>query len=559
MNAAIHYSAEAYDTSKPKLMGRHAAGEGFLRGYARHAGADALICYAKTKHDFADFEARVARLAGGPRSCRWIPHERSEELAAAGCLYFPAPGLGALAWQRRHFGARAYSLCGVTHTTASEGVMDGIGEMLLAPLQSWDAVICTSRVVKATIEHVHAQWGAYLESKLGGRARAPLQLPIIPLGVECDEFDATAMTEKLRNDLRKKFGIGKDDVAVLFVGRLSYHAKAHPMPMYLGLEAAAKRTGKRIHLIQAGWFANDPIQQEFVAGAKAFCPSVRALFLDGRTPEVRNRIWFSADIFTSLPDNIQETFGLTPIEAMAAGLPAIVSDWDGYRDTVRNGIEGILVPTFMPPPRAGEALAYRHAAGLDNYDHYVGYASQCVGVDVAAAAEAYTALVGDAALRKRMGAAARARAKANYDWRVVVAAYRALWDELAARRAKDAETGPRPGGAPVQPLRDDPFSVFAGYASAAILPGTMVAAAPGAEAEIVHVRAAAMNDFAADFLAPAAEIDRLLARISAEGPISVAALYGGASDDERARIARSLAWLGKMGLVRLIGLGLRSP
>ena len=36
MNAALHYTVEAFDTSGPKLMGRHAAGEGFLRGYARH-------------------------------------------------------------------------------------------------------------------------------------------------------------------------------------------------------------------------------------------------------------------------------------------------------------------------------------------------------------------------------------------------------------------------------------------------------------------------------------------------------------------------------------------
>jgi hypothetical protein len=46
-------------------------------------------------------------------------------------------------------------------------------------------------------------------------------------------------------------------------------------------------------------------------------------------------------------DNVQETFGLAPIEAMAAGLPVIVSDWDGMKDTVTPDV-GIRIPTEVP-------------------------------------------------------------------------------------------------------------------------------------------------------------------------------------------------------------------
>ena len=77
-----------------------------------------------------------------------------------------------------------------------------------------------------------------------------------------------------------------------------------------------------------------------------YCPSVNVLFLDGGDQGVGDRVWFAAYIFTLLSDNIQESFDSTPIKAMAAGLPVVVSDWNGYRDTVRNGIDGILVPTF---------------------------------------------------------------------------------------------------------------------------------------------------------------------------------------------------------------------
>jgi hypothetical protein len=37
MNPCIYYHPEAYTTSGPKLMGRHAAGESFLRGFLQHA------------------------------------------------------------------------------------------------------------------------------------------------------------------------------------------------------------------------------------------------------------------------------------------------------------------------------------------------------------------------------------------------------------------------------------------------------------------------------------------------------------------------------------------
>jgi len=37
MSAAIYFHPEAYTTTGPKLMGRNAAGESFLRGYLLHS------------------------------------------------------------------------------------------------------------------------------------------------------------------------------------------------------------------------------------------------------------------------------------------------------------------------------------------------------------------------------------------------------------------------------------------------------------------------------------------------------------------------------------------
>jgi N-acyl-D-aspartate/D-glutamate deacylase len=109
---------------------------------------------------------------------------------------------------------------------------------------------------------------------------------------------------------------GADALVVLYVGRLAFHAKAHPDAMHVGLEMAARRSGKTLVLVQAGWFASDAVREAYEAGAAAAAPSVRTLFVDGQDADVRRRGWAAADMFISLSDNVQETFGLTPVEAI---------------------------------------------------------------------------------------------------------------------------------------------------------------------------------------------------------------------------------------------------
>jgi starch synthase len=135
---------------------------------------------------------------------------------------------------------------------------------------------------------------------------------------------------------------------------------------------------------------------------------------------VREKIWFAADIFTSLSDNIQETFGLTPIEAMAAGLPTVVSDWNGYRETVTHGVDGFTIRTYMPPAGLGEGLALSHAMGISNYDEYIGLQSQFTSIDISDCAQAFEKLASDENLRKRMGEAGRERVRTTFDWKVII-------------------------------------------------------------------------------------------------------------------------------------------
>ena len=288
-------------------------------------------------------------------------------LSQAGVVYYPGPGIGEHAFHRAAFGHGAWSLCGITHTTSSAGAMDALADVLVAPVQPWDAVICTSTAVKDNVTRLLQAQVDYLQSRLGISRVVLPQLPVIPLGIHTSDF---AFSADQKAAARAALGVGPDTLVVLFMGRLSFHAKAHPLAMYQALEAAARASGKSVVLVECGWHANAFIEKAYADAARLACPSVRVVTLDGRKAEDRQTAWAGADVFCSLSDNIQETFGIVPIEAMAAGLPVVVSDWDGYKDTVRDGVDGFRIPTVMPQAGLAGDLALRHALDVDTYDMY---------------------------------------------------------------------------------------------------------------------------------------------------------------------------------------------
>src|SRR5262249_31070442 len=152
------------------------------------SGVERLYCYAPDRKAAAQFAALAQRLGAAP--VEWISWADPAGLAKPGTLYIPDPGLQDHAWRRRRRHQPAYTLTRITHTTASARAMDMIAELPLAPLQDWDAVICTAKTVRLMVEALLDEQAAYLKDRLGAQRVPRPQLPVIPLGVDCARFTA---------------------------------------------------------------------------------------------------------------------------------------------------------------------------------------------------------------------------------------------------------------------------------------------------------------------------------------------------------------------------------
>ncbi|MCA1774197.1 MAG: glycosyltransferase family 4 protein [Loktanella sp.] len=382
---AILFHPDAIESEGASLVGRRSSGQSFLRGYLDHGCGDTINAVVRERKHGAAFR-KVLEGLKETRPSTVLPLHADAGFDAFGTLFFPGPGMMSAPWVRQHRGEASCSLVGITHTVSTRRVMEGLHTLLSEPVHPWDAVICTSRAVHSVVATQWEQEAAFLKDRFGA-ARMPMpQLPIIPLGIHTQDFAPSGVERKR---LRDRMGVTDDSIVVMTMGRLTSVEKANMLPLWLALEAVAQSSGRDVHLWQVGWAGRAPEHDLHVEGPKTYCPSVTTQTLDGREPDLRRGVWSAADIFTLPVDNIQETFGLVPVEAMAAGLPVVMPDWNGFRDTVVDGKTGFLIPTTMAPPdrRMGRIDAIRAKAQpsaplrplcIDPFSLYQGYPSRAL-------------------------------------------------------------------------------------------------------------------------------------------------------------------------------------
>ena len=547
--AALYHVAR--NVEQARVAGIDVAVERLTDAFLRHARQEILPCYAQDDASFAAFRARAVALGRIAEACVHIPLHAPERLAEAGCLLHPDPNIASYAWPRRWHDQRGYSLCGVSHTMSTASVMDAVANCLLYPTQEWDAIVCPSRAIAGAVRALWDEWRSYLADRTGGRPGCPVQLPVIPLGIDTEDFVANRDAGR-RAVLRQRLGLADDAFVVLFHGRISFFSKAHPLPILLAIEQLANRIERPVVMLFYGYFPTERFEQEFNALVDDIAYRSTVRVIANTDPDYPSGIWAAADVFTSLSDNIQESFGLTPIEAMASGLPVLISDWDGYRDTVTHGAEGLIVPTVMPPAGSGLDLGYRYLVGDESYGSYIAAASQTTAVDVEATALALELLATNDTLRRRLGAAGAVRADAVYDWRHIIPAYESLWEELADRRAKGSEIAPRAATRAAHPSRPDPYKMFAGFPTGQLTLSDRLDIAASSLDAINALLQHRMNMFTPGILLDGDQIAVLIQSIKREPGISAAELVTALAPGDRPRVLRTITWLLKLGYLRRV-------
>jgi alpha-maltose-1-phosphate synthase len=560
MSVAIYYHPEAYSTESPKLMGRNAAGDSFIRGYLKHSKSTNTFYLQATSQAHVDHFAARARVFNRREQIKAFSKQNLFKAEHAGTIYYPGPDIGKAAYHRRLFGDDKWSLCGITHTTSSTSAMDSIASLITSPVQPWDGLICTSTSVRDNVQVILQAEANAMQQRLGATKLVLPEIPVIPLGIHTEDFEYSA---DQRTAARKYLDVSDNTLVVLYMGRLSFHAKAHPLAMYQSLQQASEVTKKEVLLVECGWYANDNIKDAFADAAKMVAPNVRVVTLDGREEQNREIAWAGADVFCSLSDNIQETFGITPLEAMAAGLPVVVTDWDGYRDTVRHEVDGFRVPTLAPAPGLLSDLAQRHALDIDTYDMYCCLNSSLVAVNSIALTNAFTALFNSPELRKKMGDAGRARAREDYDWKTIIARYEQFWFGLNEKRIrtkvnKDEASESRKSrsvsnipAASQWPARLDPSVGFSSYPTRQLNGDTLLQLSVDASESAIllaKLKTLTMVNCAEIIFPTDSEINQVLDAASMS-PQKASTIISKIEESRKPLLLRSLAWLCKLGVL----------
>ncbi|PKV48239.1 glycosyltransferase involved in cell wall biosynthesis [Aquimarina sp. MAR_2010_214] len=335
---------------------------------------------------------------------------------------------------RERYSAKAYPISATFHVLSYQYLLhDWYLEILLKKIHDYDTIICTSTAAQKALhtifDHVCERLKNSHNIDLGFKG----DTEVIPIGI-----DTTVFKPRDKKELRHKLGLPLDAFIILWIGRISPLDKADLLPLLIILQNLIKENPeKKIRLVLGG--TGEVIFNKIIDECIRDRQLNDHVILIRPLPTSERHLYHScADVFVSPADNIQETFGITPIEAMASGVPQVVSDWNGYKDTVQHGETGFLIPTYMSD--LDEEITIKSGI-YDNYnlmDHFE--FAQTIAIDLEAYQKALQMLLDFPSLCSQMSKKSRERALKIYDWKNSIYLHEQLWEKQLERASKQNTT-----------------------------------------------------------------------------------------------------------------------
>jgi D-inositol-3-phosphate glycosyltransferase len=233
----------------------------------------------------------------------------------------------------------------------------------------------------------------------------PEKMTVIPCGFSAEEFYPVE-----RKLARKIVDVNPDDKVILQLGRMVPRKGVDNVVR--SLSRMDRNVGNvKLFIVGGEGDKPDPATSPEIARLMQIAAgegvSDQVIFT-GRKSRILLKYYYSAaDIFVTTP--WYEPFGITPLEAMACGVPVVGANVGGIKYSVADGVTGLLVP-----PNDPEALA-------NKVSH----------------------LLSDAALMKRMKLNAIKRVNTMFTWMKVAAGVSRLYEQVLETTPRQIETGER--------------------------------------------------------------------------------------------------------------------
>jgi len=164
-------------------------------------------------------------------------------------------------------------------------------------------------------------------------------------GIEIKKFSCSD-TRVYREKIRKQYNLSLNDDILLFVG-MNFEVKR----LDLVLKAMANLSSNIISSLKLLVVGKGNVKY-YLKMAKDLGISENVIFT-GVISNI-NEYYFASDIFI-LPSQF-DTFGLVVLEAMASGLPVIISQMVGAKDIIQSEINGIILPDNPTPINIADVL-----------------------------------------------------------------------------------------------------------------------------------------------------------------------------------------------------------